>query len=246
MVIRKNILENTQVIEEISWLLKKLHIEYKIIDNYILSFIHRSIVNEKPDFAPTHNERLEFLWDAVLELIITDNLFNDFPDKPEWELTDIRSAIVRWRNLAQISKKLDFSKYLFLWKWEDLWWWRESNYLLANTLEAFIWAIYIDLWIKNAKTFVDKHIYSSLWEIIESKSFKDFKSIIQEFIQSEFDITPTYEVLDESWPDHNKNFEVWIYIWEKVIWKWVWSSKKKAQEQAAKDAYENKDNWANL
>lgn len=243
MVIRKNILENKQVIEDISGLLETLHIKYKKIDDYIKAFIHRSIVNEKPDFAREHNERLEFLWDAVLELVITDNLFKDFPDKNEWELTDIRSALVRWRNLAIISKALWFNNFLFLWKWEELWWWRSSDYLLANTLEAFIWALYTDLWINNARWFIEKYVYVTLWEIMETKSFKDFKSLIQEYVQAEYDITPTYEVLEESWPDHDKKFTVWIYLWEKIIWTWIWSSKKKAQEQAAKDAYQNQDKW---
>ncbi len=241
MVIVKKAIEHPDVIEKVTSLLKKLEINFNMISYYIHSFIHRSIVNERPDFAPEHNERLEFLWDSVLELVITDNLYNDFIDKTEWELTDIRSALVRWRNLAKVSRDLWFSEFLLLWKWEELWWWRDSDYLLANTLEAFIWAIYIDLWIENAKNFINKFIYPTLKEILENNYFKDFKSLIQEYAQAEFDITPTYEVLLEEWPDHDKNFKVWIYIWDKLIWTWSGSSKKKWQEQAAKDAYEKRD-----
>lgn len=243
MVLTREITHNKEIIEKVSLLLWKLNINYINIDNYIRSFVHRSIVNERPDFAPEHNERLEFLWDAVLELVITDNLYNDFKEKNEWELTDIRSALVRGKNLATISKKLDFSEYLFLWKWEELGWWRSSDYLLANTLEAFIWAIYLDLWIDEAKVFINNYIYSTLTWILESNNYKDFKSLIQEYSQAEFDITPTYEVLLEEWPDHDKNFKVWVFIWESLIWTWFWSSKKKAQEDAAKNAYENKDKW---
>jgi ribonuclease-3 len=237
MVIRKKAIENIALIEKVSLYINKLWLEFNDISNYILAFIHKSIVNEKPDFAPSHNERLEFLWDAVLELIITDKLYRDFDKKPEWELTDIRSALVRWRNLAKIAKNLNISKYLVLWKGEEISWWKNNDYLLANTLEALIWAIYIDLWIEEVKKFIYKYIYSTLNEILNENLIKDFKTNIQELAQSEYDITPNYKVLEEEWPDHNKIFKVWIYLWDKKIWQWVWSSKKKAQEEAAKIAY---------
>ena len=239
MVIRKKAIENEALIEKISQYIKTLWLDYNDISNYILAFIHKSIVNEKPDFAPKHNERLEFLWDAVLELIITDRLFRDFGKKPEWELTDIRSALVRWRNLAKIAKKLDLSKYLVLGKWEEISWWKNNDYLLANTLEALIWAIYLDLWIEVSRNFIIKYIYSTLEEILNENLIKDFKTNIQELAQAEFDITPNYKVLQEDWPDHDKIFKIWIFLGDKKIWQWTWSSKKKAQEDAAKMAYIN-------
>jgi len=223
--------------KKISSLLEEIGIWYSNIENYILAFIHRSIVNERPDYTPEHNERLEFLWDAVLELVITDALFHKFPDKPEWDLTDIRSALVRWKNLAKIARKLNFKDYLFLWKWEEKTGWRENDYILANTVEAFIWAIYLDLGIDVARDFILTHIFSTLDEILENNLTKDFKTVFQEYSQSEFDITPHYTILSEQWPDHNKTFQVWAYIWEKQVWEWTWTSKKKAQEQAAKNAY---------
>lgn len=237
MVIRKKAVENEILIEKIWFFLKQLDLEYSNISNYILAFIHRSVVNEKPDYTPNHNERLEFLGDAVLELIITESLYKDFWNKTEWELTDIRSALVRWRNLAQISKKLKLNDNLLLWKWEEISWWRNNDYLLANTLEALIWAIYLDFWIAWAKKFIDKHIYSTLESILDNNLTKDFKTSIQEFAQANYDITPSYKVLKESWPDHNKIFKVWIYLNKKEIWLWEWTSKKKAQEEAAKNAY---------
>lgn len=245
MVIRKKAIENEILIEKIWNFLKKLDLEYINISNYILAFIHRSVVNEKPDYAPNHNERLEFLWDAILELVITENLYKDFEKKSEWELTDIRSALVRWRNLAQISRNLNLSDYLLLWKWEEISGWRNNDYLLANTLEALIWAIYLDFWLNWAKNFIDKYIYSTLDNILDKNLTKDYKTTIQEYAQANFDITPHYEVLDESWPDHNKTFVVWIYLNNKEIWKWIWSSKKKAQENAAYKAYNNliKEIW---
>jgi len=217
--------------------LETIDISPKNISLYVLCFIHRSIVNERPDFAPNHNERLEFLWDAVLELVVTDKLFHDFPEKPEWELTDIRSAIVRWKNLALIWRELKFAEYLFLWKWEEKTWWRENDYILANTVEALIWAIYLDLGISEAKSFILKYIYTSLDWILEQKLTKDFKTLFQEFSQSKFESTPEYKLISETWPDHEKNFKVWVMVNKNVVWEWSWTSKKKAQEDAAKNAY---------
>ena len=235
MVIVQKAINNMVFKEKFKKVLDNLDIKYKDISNYILAFIHRSVVNERPDFAPENNERLEFLWDAVLELIITKNLFKDYKQKTEWELTDIRSAIVRWTNLAKVAKKLNFSDNLILWKWEEKWWWRNNDYLLANTVESFLWAIYLDLWIEEVTIFINKYIYSTIDEILKFNLIKDFKTSIQEYIQLNYEITPHYKVLSQKWLDHLKIFEVWIYIWQKIIWKWKWSSKKKAEEQAAKN-----------
>lgn len=239
MVVTQQAIKTKHLIDKIEHLLINLWIEYKNISHYILAFIHRSIVNERPDFAPEHNERLEFLWDAVLELSITDSLFKDFSQKSEWELTDIRSALVRWKNLAKIAKKLWFHQYLILWKWEEMSWWRENDYLLANVLEAFLWALYLDLGMAYATDFVNRYIYSTLSEILKNNLTKDFKTIIQEYAQAKYDITPTYNVISESWPDHDKDFIVWVFLKDRLVWTWNWSSKKKAQERAAEDGYNN-------
>nr|MDD3719810.1 ribonuclease III [Candidatus Gracilibacteria bacterium] len=246
MVIVKKATQNQEVIDKISFLLNKLEVKFIDVSFYIQAFIHRSIVNEKPDFAPQHNERLEFLGDSVLELVITDNLYRNFLDKNEGELTDIRSALVRGRNLAKVSRDLNFSEYLFLGKGEEIGGGRDSDYLLANTLEAFIGALYLDLGLENARIFINRFIYPTLKDILENNYFKDFKSLIQEYSQAEFDITPTYEVLLEEGSDHDKNFKVGIYIGEKLIGSGFGSSKKKAQEQAAKNAYENKEKFINI
>jgi len=239
MVIKKKAIHSEALIEKFKHLLEKLEIEYNDISHYILAFIHRSVVNEKPDYTPEHNERLEFLWDAVLELVITNNLFKDYPKKTEWELTDIRSALVRWTNLAKIAKKLNFSEYLVLWKWEEMTGWRKNDYLLANVVESVIWAIFIDLWLETATNFINKYIYPYVNEIIDNNLVKDYKTTIQEYAQAEYEITPSYMVISESWLDHDKIFEIWVYLGDKLIWKWFWSSKKKAQEKAAEDGYNN-------
>jgi len=217
--------------------LDSLDISYNDVGVYVLSFIHRSIVNERNDFAPEHNERLEFLGDAVLELVITHSLFQDFPEKQEWELTDMRSALVRGKNLALIAKNLWFSDFLFLWKGEEKSWGRNNDYILANTVEAFIGAIYTDLWFEAARDFIVKHVYSTLPSSMEEVNFKDYKTLLQEYTQAHMDVTPSYEVMEESWPDHDKKFLVCALSWDTNIWQWTGTSKKKAQESAAKDAY---------
>jgi len=238
MVVTRQATKNPNYVEKYSqFITNDLKIEFKNIELYILAFIHRSVVNERPDFAPEHNERLEFLGDAVLELVATDRLYKDYPEKTEWELTDIRSALVRWRNLAIISRKLWFNEYLILGNWERKTGWADNDYILANTVESVIWAIYLDLGFKIAQEFIIDNLYkTSIDNILEKKLFKDAKSAIQEFVQAKFDITPKYNVLSESGPDHNKNFEVGVYMWEKQIWIWKGSSKKKAEEQAAINA----------
>lgn len=237
MVVVQNATKNKNYIDKYTTLLEELKIDFNNIEWYILAFIHRSVVNERPDFAPEHNERLEFLWDAVLELVVTSELFKDYPEKTEWELTDIRSAIVRWRNLAEVSIKLWFSEYLILWNGERLSGWDKNNYILANCVESFIGAIYTDLWYETARDFIIKYLYSTLDTILEKKLFKDAKSSIQEHVQAHFDITPSYKVLWEEGPDHNKNFTVWVYMWEKKLWEGNGTSKKKAEESAAENAY---------
>jgi ribonuclease-3 len=237
LVITKKAIEWDYEKQKISKLLEILEIKYIDITYYILSFIHKSIVNERADYAPEDNERLEFLWDAVLELVVTDKLYSDFPEKAEGELTDIRSAIVRWKNLAKVARNLWFKDYLFLWKWEEKTGGRDNDYILANTVESFLWAIYKDLWYTEAKNFVLKNIYISLDEIFAKNLTKDYKTLFQEFAQAEYEVTPNYKLISHEWPDHNKNFEVWVFLWEKKIWIWNGSSKKKAQEVAAENAY---------
>jgi len=235
--VTKKYIDEEKTKQRLQWLNDTLGVVSKNISFYILAFIHRSIVNERPDKAPEHNERLEFLWDAVLELVVTEKLFLDFPKKTEWELTDIRSSIVRGKNLAEVAKNLGFSEYLFLWKWEEMTWGRTNDYLLANCVESYIWAVYLDLGFEYAKEFILKNVYSTLNNIMSSEHIKDFKTLLQEFSQSEYDVTPSYKVLEDSWPDHDKIYITWVYIREKCMWKWQGSSKKKSQELAAKDAF---------
>lgn len=237
VVIEKKACESSYNITKIQKLLWEIGVITENPGLYILACIHRSIVNERASYAPEHNERLEFLWDAVLELSITELLFQSFPEKTEWEMTDIRSALVRGRNLALIARNLQLWEYLLLWKWEEKWWGRESDYILANTLEALIGAIYIDKWYTEAHTFIRTFIFPSLKDILANRLYKDFKTLFQEEAQARFDITPRYEVLEESWLDHDKTFTVWVFLWDIRYGTWIGGSKKKAQEKAAEDAF---------
>ncbi len=242
MALTKKIFENEYYINKASKLLNSLEIPFVDITNYILAFIHRSLINERPDLSTKHNERLEFLWDAVLEMIITNELFINFPDTSEWVLTDYRSSIVKWTNLALVAKKLSFQDHLILWKWEEFCWWRKNDYLLANCVEAFLWAIYLDLWYEEAKKFVLKYIYSTLEDILSNDWLKDYKSLLQEYTQRVFSITPEYRVLSESWLDHEKIYVSWVFLKDTQIWEWSGWSKKKSQVSRAWNAYLNKEN----
>lgn len=242
MVPTKKLFENEMYIHKILTLLDTLDIIPNECNNYLLAFVHRSLVNEKPDLSSEHNERLEFLGDAVLELVITHKLFLDYPKKPEWELTDYRSSIVKGKHLADVAKKLHFPEYLILGKWEELGWGRNNDYLLANCVEAFIWALYLDRWYEESQKFILEHIYSHLEGIINSDSLKDYKSLLQEYTQRVFSITPEYRVLDEQWLDHEKIYTSGVFLRETMIGSGNGSSKKKSQEDAAKDAFMKKEN----
>lgn len=211
---------------------KKINVDFKNIDLLKTAFTHRSFLNENKE-SKYHNERFEFLWDAVLELSVTTFLFNHFEWSQEWYLTSIRSALVRKENLAKVSRILGLWKLLLLSKWEEMTWWRENDYLLANTLEAIIWAIYLDRGFKVADKFINDNIITGLDDVIDNKTHVNAKSTVQSFAQSFFKLTPSYDVLDDYWPDHEKTFVAWILFNEVCVWVGMWSNKQSAQEDAA-------------
>lgn len=245
MTKKNNSFDHKDFEQKVEKLLIFLQIPYKNLSLYIQAFIHKSILNEKSTNFSESNERLEFFWDAILELVITEMLFFKYPDKEEWELTDIRSAVVRWKNLANISKNLSFNDYIILSRWENIAWWNDNPYILANTLEAFLWAIYIDLGYDIVKKFIEEKIFSTLDEILDQSLHIDPKSKLQEIIQSKYNVTPGYIVLEETWLDHDKDYKIWVYLDEKLIWEWSGSSKKKAQKSAAESALSQIDLWNN-
>lgn len=197
---------------------------------------HRSYLNENPSWDVPHNERLEFLGDAVLELAVTENLFKKFPNSPEGELTSIRAALVNYQILAKIAKALNLDNFILLSKGEAKDGDRAKETILANAIEALIGAIHLDKGFLEANKFIEKNILIHLPEIIETKSYKDPKSLLQEIIQEKLKITPSYEVLKEEGPDHKKIFEVGVYFSEKLSGSGKGFSKQEAEIEAAKDA----------
>ena len=206
------------------------------------AFTHRSAVNENNQYAK-HNERLEFLGDAVLELVTTEFLFQKFPEKPEGELTNLRSALVKGDHLAQVAKKLDLGKYLLLSKGEERSGGRTKEYLLANVVEAFIGAIYQITTLAKAKKFIKQYVLCDLESIMESRSHIDAKSEFQELAQAKNMITPTYKVIGESGLDHDKTFIIGAYLGDIQCGKGQGRSKKEAQNAAAQNALKKQKKW---
>lgn len=205
------------------------------------AFRHRSVVNEKSN--DDHNERLEFLGDAVLELVTTEFLFQRFED-PEGVLTNYRSALVKRENLASVARKLDLGALLCLSRGEDRSGGRSKDYLLANALEALIGAMYLAAGLEVSRTFIEQFILVELDSILEEGAHIDAKSAFQEFTQGTFGITPTYEVLEAVGKDHEKEFTMGAYLDEVLVGQGSGKSKKEAQTSAAWGALESKENWS--
>jgi ribonuclease-3 len=216
---------------------KSLGLEFKNRDLLIEAFCHRSYLNEHPDFYLPHNERLEFLGDAVLELIVTEYLYKKYPEKNEGELTNWRAALVNAKILGEVARELSFNDFLLLSKGEEKETGKARLYILANTFEALIGAIYLDQGYEVAKNFVEKNLIErKLPEIIEKGLFKDPKTRFQEEAQERVKITPVYKVLEEWGPDHAKHFIVGVFLGNELIAKGEGSSKQEAEEEAAKNA----------
>jgi len=203
---------------------------------------HRSYLNEAGSTGLEHNERLEFLGDAVLEMVVTEHLYRNFTN-PEGELTNWRSAIVRGEILAQVAAKINLGKYLFLSRGEEKSGGRNRNLLLANAFEALIGAVYLDQGYQVAATFIHTHLVSLLPEIIEKKLYVDPKSRLQELSQEAAGQTPEYRVLSEEGPDHTKTFTVGAYVGKKMVAEGKGSSKQKAETAAAVLALEKWDEF---
>ncbi len=228
---------------KVGTILASLQIPTQNITRYYLAFIHRSVLNESTLGYEESNERLEFLGDAVLELVVTENLFADFPLKPEGELTDIRSALVRGRNLAEIAAKLHFASAIQLSRGEFLASGHENPYILANTLEALLGALYLDLGFSYARDFILSHVYTTLEHILAKGLYVDPKSYLQEVTQWVWGITPTYLVVDEEGQDHNKSYHITVILDEIELGKGKGSSKKKAEQDAAENAISHRGQW---
>lgn len=222
--------------KDFSLLEKKLGIKFNNKDLLVNAFVHKSFLNENQDFHLPSNERLEFLGDAILEKVVTEYLFKNYPDKNEGILTSWRSALVNAKMLAEIARELGFNDFLLLSRGEMKETGKARQYILANTAEAFIGALYLDQGIKACEKFIEKNILSKLPKVIKQGLYKDAKTELQEKSQEKMGITPTYKVLKEWGPDHAKHFVVGVYLGDKKIAEEEGSSKHEAEETAAKKA----------
>lgn len=231
-------MKNEKSSDKISQLENILGVHFKDKNLIKSALTHRSYLNEHPECSWSHNERLEFLGDAVLELVISEYLYKNIL-KSEGEMTAIRAAIVRAESLAEVSKSLNLEKFLYLSKGEKNDTGKAKKYILANALEAIIGAIFIDRGIDTAKEFIQEKIINPLKDFLRGEGVKDPKSKFQELSQEKFSITPTYKVIEEWGPEHQKNFLVGLYLEDKLISKGQGLSKQEAEEKAAKKALKN-------
>lgn len=198
------------------------------------AFIHRSYLNEHRNVVLDHNERLEFLGDAVLELVTTDFLFKKYPKKPEGELTSYRAALVNANTCSTLALELGVNELLFLSKGEAKDTGRARQIILANTFEAIIGAIYLDQGYDAASNFIQKYLLNKAEEIIKKMIVEDYKSYFQKKAQEVYSITPSYQLLKEIGPDHNKVFTIALFIGEEQVAIGEGRSKQEAEQEAAR------------
>ena len=219
---------------------KILGVKIQNADLFLSAFTHRSYLNENRGFHLPHNERLEFLGDAVLELVATEYLYKNYPH-PEGELTNFRSALVNYKMLSDIAKRLGFEKFLLMSRGEAKDTGRARQVILANCIEAVIGALYLDLGYQATTNFIAKEVLVELPKVISGGSYMDPKSKLQEIVQEKRGLTPTYSVVSETGPDHNKVFVVGAYIGEQEVGQGTGPSKQEAELAAAENALKNND-----
>lgn len=215
---------------------EKLGYTFTNRDLLIEALTHRSYLNEHREYTGSHNERLEFLGDAVLELAVTVFLFHKFPAKPEGELTAFRAALVNTVSLAETSQALGVGDFLLLSKGEAKDTGRARDVILADVFEAIIGAVYLDSGYAGAETFIAHHLYTKIDTVISERSYQDAKSRFQEVAQEKRGITPNYETLSEVGPDHAKVFTVGVFIGDTEIARGEGQSKQEAERKSAEVA----------
>jgi len=219
---------------------KKIGLKFKNKNLLQQSLVHRSYINEHKNFELDQNERLEFLGDAVLELVTTEFLYNTFSN-PEGELTNYRAALVNRKMLAKISIEIGLEKYLLMSKGESKDTGRARQYIIANALEAVIGAIYLDQGYDKSKKFIEKYFISKMNDVLEEKLYQDPKSTFQEKAQDKVGITPAYKVIREWGPDHDKHFLIGVFLGEEKVAEGEGISKQAAQKKAAENGLEAKE-----
>jgi ribonuclease-3 len=205
---------------------------------------HRSYLNENPQWPLPHNERMEFLGDAVLELVVTEKLYELFPKFPEGQLTVLRAALVNYQILGRIAASFNLEKAMFMSRGERGDNARAKEVILANAFEALVGALYLDQGLAAVEQFAEDFLMVHLDEILETKSYKDAKSALQEMVQEKLRVTPTYETLEETGPAHERRFRIGVRFGAggKVVAEGMGSSKQEAEIEAAKKALEKYQN----
>ena len=205
------------------------------------AFIHRSYINENTGSRLSHNERLEFLGDAVLELIVTDYLYNKYPDRDEGDLTAYRSALVNATIIGEVAMSLGMNEYLLLSKGESKDIGKARGYILANTYEAYVGSVYLDRGYNVVQDFIAKTLFNKIDTIVAKKLWRDAKSLVQEKSQEYLSVTPAYKVLNEIGLDHDKHFTIGIFFGSDLIAEGKGKSKQEAEQDAARKALEIKE-----
>jgi ribonuclease-3 len=226
----------TNMLSKFGDLQEKIGIKFKNSDFLVEALTHRSYLNEFPKWRLPHNERLEYLGDAVLELIVSEELFHKFPEFPEGQLTVLRAALVNYQMLSKVAEDIDLDDFILLSRGEKRDTGKAREVILANAVEALIGAIYLDKGIESAHKFVKEFIMGRVEEILKTKSYKDAKSELQEIVQEKLKLTPVYRVLEESGPAHKRLFKVGVYFGDELIADGLGASKQEAELEAAKNA----------
>jgi len=221
---------------------KTLGVVFKSKELLKTAFTHRSFLNENRKVKLEHNERMEFLGDAVLELIVTEFLFAKYPTKPEGELTAFRSALVNANTLSDLALKLGVNNHLLLSRGEAKDTGRARQYILANTFEAVVGAMFLDQGYDMAKEFIERVLLPMTDDIVANKHWLDAKSHFQEKAQEIASVTPSYKTISEIGPDHDKNFTVGVYLGSEKVAEGTGRSKQDAEQSAAEAGLKAK-NW---
>jgi ribonuclease-3 len=225
-------------LSDIIQLQKRLGVSFQNNSLLELALVHSSYINENPDFGTDSNEKIEFLGDAVLGLIIAEKLYQDFPLSSEGDLTRLRSALVRKETLAQIARKIGLGDYLFLGKGEEACGGRDKALNLAGAFEAVVAAIYLDLGLEKSRQFVLEQFGQEIHLKAHRGAEEDYKSRLQELTQAKWQLTPIYSLIEAVGPDHDKLFSVEVKTGNNVLGKGSGKSKKSAEMEAAKSALE--------
>ncbi len=237
-------MEERNIEKDLDELQTLLGLQFKDRQIFLSAITHRSYLNEHREATQEHNERLEFLGDAVLELVVTDYLFHKYPEKPEGELTAVRAALVNTVSLSAASDKLGINRFLLLSKGEAKDTGRARQYILANAFEACIGAIYLDQGYDAAKAFIAHNLYAKTDEIVRKRLWQDPKSRFQELAQEHKSITPTYKLVSQDGPDHDRIFTIAVYIGKEPVAEGNGRSKQEAEQAAAEAAIAAKG-WDN-